>query len=116
MRILIIGLNYLPESTSIGPYSADLASYLRRQGHNVTVSTGFPTAPQWKVWDGYRGRAWMREMIDGVAVIRTYLYVPKQPRKALQRILFDCSFAASALLGTLFLPRVDLVVVISPPL
>jgi len=58
----------------------------------------------------------MREMIDGVAVIRTYLYVPKQPRKALQRILFDCSFAASALLGTLFLPRVDLVVVISPPL
>lgn len=116
MRVLLIGLNYLPESTSIGPYTADLAVHLKQCGHEVTVSTGFPTAPQWKVWDGYQGRWWMRETIDGVPVKRTYLYVPKQPRKALQRILFDCSFALSALIGNLFSPRADLIIVISPPL
>src|ERR1700735_4139528 len=102
MRILIIGLNYSPESTSIGPYTADLAVHLRQSGHDVTVSTGFPTAPQWKVWEGYRGRIWMREAIDGVPVKRTWLYVPKQPKSVLQRILFDCSFALSAFLGNVF--------------
>ena len=115
MRVLLIGLNYTPESTSIGPYTADLAKHLQNVGHEVFVSTGFPTAPQWKVWDGYQGRYRMRETIDGVPVQRTWLYVPQKPRKALQRILFDCSFALSAFLGNLF-TRVDLVVVISPPL
>jgi colanic acid biosynthesis glycosyl transferase WcaI len=116
MRILIVGLNYLPEVTSIGPYTADLATHLMRRGHEVIVSTGFPNAPQWKVWDGYEGRWWMKETIDGVTVKRTYLYVPKQPKKAVQRILFDSSFALSALIGNLFAPRADLVIVISPPL
>jgi putative colanic acid biosynthesis glycosyltransferase WcaI len=116
MRILLVGLNYLPEATSIGPYTADLAAHFMRRGHEVTVSTGFPNAPQWKVWDGYEGRWWMKETINGVPVKRSYLYVPKQPKKALQRILFDSSFALSALIGNLFSPRADLVIVVSPPL
>jgi len=83
MRILLIGLNYLPESTSIGPYTADLAEYLCARGHQVRVVTGFPMAPQWRVWDGYRGRLFQRETINGVSVLRTWLYVPQNPRRAL---------------------------------
>jgi len=116
MRVLILSLNYRPESTGIGPYTAELAVYLKQCGHDVRVGTAFPTAPQFKVWDGYEGRLWMREVIDGVPVLRTYLYVPKNPRKTLQRILFDTSFAVSSLIGQLFSKRVDLIVVISPPL
>jgi colanic acid biosynthesis glycosyl transferase WcaI len=115
MRVLVIGLNYPPESTA-GPYTADLAVYLKRCGHDVRVATAFPTAPQFKVWDGYEGRLWMKEVIDGVPVLRTYLYVPKNPRKTLQRILFDTSFAISSLIGQLFSKRLDLIVVVSPPL
>lgn len=116
MRILIIGLNYLPESTSIGPYTADLAEYLPRRGHAVSVVTGFPMAPQWRVWDGYRGKGFMREKINGISVLRTYLYVPERPRRALNRILFDMSFTVSSLLGGLTTGAADAVVVISPPL
>jgi colanic acid biosynthesis glycosyl transferase WcaI len=116
MKILILGLNYLPESTSIGPYTADLAEYLRAQGHDARVVTGFPTAPQWKVWEGYRGKWFHREVINGVPVQRTYLYVPKNPRKTLQRILFDFSFALSALRGATARWRPEVVVVVSPPL
>jgi colanic acid biosynthesis glycosyl transferase WcaI len=116
VRTLILGLNYLPESTSIGPYTADLAEYLQERGHDVRVVTGFPIAPQWKVWKGYEGKLFMREVIRGVPVTRTYLYVPKQPKKALQRILFDCSFAVSAFIGSLLGKTPELVVVISPPL
>ena len=116
MRILILGLNYLPESTSIGPYTADLAEYLRGRGHDTRVVTGFPQHPQWKVWKEYEGRFFMREVVRGVPVTRTYLYVPKHPKKAFRRICFDCSFAMSAPLGVLLGKRPDLVVVISPPL
>ena len=58
----------------------------------------------------------MREVINGIHVFRTYLYIPKDPRKALSRILFDCVFAISALAGILTGHRPGLVVVISPPL
>jgi colanic acid biosynthesis glycosyl transferase WcaI len=116
MRFLILGLNYLPESTSIGPYTADLAESLAAHGHQVHVVTGFPIAPQWRIWESYRGRWAMREMINTIPILRTFLYVPSQPKKALQRVLFDLSFSLSALLGGILVGPVDLIVVISPPL
>jgi colanic acid biosynthesis glycosyl transferase WcaI len=116
VKILILGLNYLPESTSIGPYTADLAEYLHGQGHDVRVVTGFPTAPGWKVWRGYQGKLFMREVIHGVPVQRTWLYVPRDPRKTLGRILFDCWFAITSLAGALAGGRADVVIVVSPPL
>jgi len=73
-------------------------------------------APQWRVWDGYRGRLFMREIIHGVPVLRTCAYVPKDPRKAWKRVIFDSSFAVSALAGFLVQGDLDLLVVISPPL
>ena len=116
MRLLILALNYLPESTSIGPYTADLAEYLHDAGHEVRVVTGFPMAPQWKVWEGYEGRWFMRENIDGVSVLRTFLYVPAKPTRTFNRILFDCSFAFSSLLGGIFHGEADLIIAVSPPL
>ena len=116
MRFLILGLNYIPESTSIGPYTADLAEHLRVAGHEVRVVTGFPMAPQWRVWEGYRGRWFMREQLGGVPVLRTFLYVPADPKRTLNRVLFDCSFAFSALLGGIFQGSADLIIAVSPPL
>src|SRR6516164_5196875 len=116
MKISVFGLNYLPESTSIGPYTAELAEHLRDRGHDVRVITGFPSAPNWKIWNGYRNRIFMREAINGVPVFRTYLYVPKRPRKSVSRILFDCAFAVSALTGIFVRLRPDLIIVVSPPL
>ncbi|MGQ0568862.1 MAG: glycosyltransferase, partial [Armatimonadota bacterium] len=116
MRFLILGLNYLPESTSIGPYTAELAEHLQQRGHEVQVVAGFPMAPQWEVWAPYRGRRIMREVINGVPVLRTYLYVPRRPKKALNRVLFDMSFSISSLLGGLVTGKCDMIVVVSPPL
>lgn len=73
-------------------------------------------APQWKIWAPYEGKRFMCEVINGVSVLRTCLYVPQEPGKALNRILFDMSFMASSLLGGLIVNRCDLIIVISPPL
>jgi putative colanic acid biosynthesis glycosyltransferase WcaI len=116
MRVLIVGLNYLPESTSIGPYTADLAEYLAGEGHHVQAITGFPQAPQWKIWDNYQGKWFMREVINGVPVLRTWLYLRPNPDTAFNRILFDLSFSLSAFLGGLLTGPCDLLVIISPPL
>ena len=43
------------------------------------------------------------------------LYVPAQAGRALNRILFDTSFALSALIGGLAAGRCDVIVAISPP-
>jgi glycosyltransferase involved in cell wall biosynthesis len=44
MRFLILALNYLLESISIGPYTADLAEYLQQRGHHVleAMACGWP--------------------------------------------------------------------------
>lgn len=55
-------------------------------------------------------------VIHGEPVLRTYLHVPTRPGKALNRILFDTSFAVSAFLGGLAAGRCNLIVVVSPPL
>ena len=55
MRILVLGVNYLLEPTAIGPYTADLAVHLKQCGHEVVVSTGFPTAPAVESLGGLRG-------------------------------------------------------------
>ncbi len=116
MRVLIVGLNYLPESTSIGPFTADLAEYLLTQGHEVEVITSFPNAPYWRVWDEYRGKFFQREVINGVPVLRTFLITPKKMRRSYLRIICDLSFTLSALIGGLTNGKCDVVLVISPPL
>lgn len=109
-------MNYLPESASIGPYTAALATFLQDRGHSVHVVTSFPMAPQWRVWDGYRGEWFRREVINGIPVRRTYAYVPADPRRTINRVLYDCSFSVSALAGCFGDGRYDIVIAISPPL
>jgi glycosyltransferase involved in cell wall biosynthesis len=114
MRILITGINYAPEATGIAPYTAGLAEHLSARGHQVTVVTGLPSYPQWRVHDGYRGRIAGRETLAGVDVRRRWHYVPRE-QSAARRALYEASFLATGL-SALALPRPDAVVGIVPSL
>lgn len=96
-HILIVGVNYWPEVTGIAPYTTALAEHLVRRGVRVTVLTGMPHYPAWRVFPPYRGRLRLRERVRGVEVRRFHLYVP-QRQTALRRALFELSFAAHLLL------------------
>ncbi|UZN04143.1 glycosyltransferase family 4 protein [Cellulomonas sp. S1-8] len=90
------------------------ARELVRRGHRVTVLTGFPNYPGGRVYDGYRIRARQYERMDGVDVVRVPLY-PSHDRSAIKRVLNYVSFAASASVAALTVPRPDVVYVYHPP-
>ncbi len=114
MRILISGINYAPEATGIAPYTTGLAEHLSARGHRVTVVTGLPSYPQWRVHDGYRGILARRESTGGVDLRRRWHYVPRE-QSAIRRALYEASFLTTGL-SALALPRPDAIVGIVPSL
>lgn len=113
MKILIVTQWFDPEPTFKGLL---FAKKLVEYGHQVEVITGFPNYPGGKVYDGYKIKAYQKELIDGVVVHRVPLY-PSHDGSAFKRILNYVSFAASSLLCGLFkVIKPDVIYSYHPPL
>ena len=84
-------------------------------GHDVTVLTAFPHHPTGIIPPAYRGRIMMREQIDGIDVLRTWVYATAN-KGFFKRTLSYISFMLSAIfLGFPCLGRrYDVVVATSP--
>ena len=87
-----------------------------RLGHEVTVLTAFAHHPMGIKAPQDRGVLTRREVVDGINLIRTYVYAA--PNKGtLKRMLSYASFMLSAMtIGRLRVPRPDVVVATSPQL
>ncbi len=96
LRLLIHGINYAPEFVGIGRYTGELGAWLRSRGHAVTVLTGPPYYPEWRVPAAYRHPAWRREWLDGVEVLRAPLYAPARVTGK-GRVLHELAFGAGCL-------------------
>jgi colanic acid biosynthesis glycosyl transferase WcaI len=114
VRILIVGINYTPEQTGIGPYTAGLAEHLAAQGHAVDVLTGLPSYPEWKVHKSFRRVFWQSAQLNGVLVHRRWHYVPRA-HNALRRLTYEASFLLTGL-SLVLLPKPTLVVGVVPTL
>ena len=118
MKILYVTQYYPPEMGAPGARASELARYWVKDGHEVTVLTGFPNHPTGVVPPEYRARMRRlvaREKIDGVNVVRTWLW-PLPNRKAYERMLNYSSFCLSAAITGLFTSRPDVVIASSPQL
>ncbi|RAR61713.1 colanic acid biosynthesis glycosyl transferase WcaI [Paraburkholderia unamae] len=117
MRILIYGLNYSPEVTGVGKYTAEMAELLAAHGHEVRVVCAPPYYPQWRVHDGYRAWRYRRDVRQGVNIWRAPLWVPAQ-QGGLKRIVHLASFALASLplLMRLAVWRPQVVMLIAPTL
>jgi colanic acid biosynthesis glycosyl transferase WcaI len=115
MRILVLSINYWPEKTGIAPVTMWRCEYLASRGHEVTVCTTFPYYPEWRVDERYRGRWWDREVRNGVTILRSWAFIPRDTT-SLKRILFEASFLAGNLLRAATAPKPELLLVESPPL
>ena len=115
MHVVIWGINYSPEPTGIGPYTAGLAEFLSGRGLEVSVVTGFPYYPAWRKAPGDHGRLYRSEERNGVAVHRCWQYVPARPG-TLRRILHEVGFVLTSSWRVLRLKPAALYIVVSPPL
>jgi colanic acid biosynthesis glycosyl transferase WcaI len=117
MKILIYGLNYAPELTGVGKYTAEMAVLLAGRGHEVRVVCAPPYYPEWRVAENYASWRYQREMRDGVTIWRAPLWVPARP-SGLKRMLHLASFAVSSLplLARQVLWRPDVAMLIAPTL
>jgi len=114
MKILYLSQYFPPE---IGAPSARVYEFARcwvEMGHEVKVLTAFPNHPTGIIPDEYKGEIFRRESVDGIEVVRTWVFAT--PNKGfLKRIINYLSFPISAIL--MGLPRVgecEVVIATSP--
>ena len=115
MRILVLSVNYWPEQTGIGTLTTWRCEYLASRGHEVTVCTTFPYYPEWRVSGPYQRAWWRRESHNGVNILRSWSWVPKQVSSA-KRIGFEATFLIGNMIAALSAAKPDLLLVESPPL
>lgn len=118
MKILYVSQYFPPEMGAPAARVYELSRHWVAAGHRVTVLTGFPNHPTGLVVPGYR-RAWRRgtyrEWMDGIEVVRTWLY-PAPNRLPRERVLNYTSFFISACVRGVFLPSPHVVIGTSPQL
>jgi len=118
VKILYISQYFPPEMGAPAARAAELSRHWARDGHDVTVLTAFPNHPTGIVPAEYRAKfrhLVSREKIDGVSVIRTWLF-PFPNCKAYERMLNYSSFCASSASTGMFLSRHDVIIATSPQL
>lgn len=115
MRIGILTQYYKPEIGAPQARLSELARWFKARGHEVFVLTAMPNYPQGRLYKGYGG-VYRREELDGIQVIRTYIY-PTKSVKFHKRLANYFSFVISSVLaGIPALPRLDYLITESPPL
>lgn len=119
MRILYVSHYFPPEMGAPAGRVAGLSRAWAAAGHEVHVLTGFPHHPTGRIHPDYRRafrRGFLREEDRGVHVHRTWIF-PAANRGKIRRSLNYGSFMASAaIVGSLRLPRPDVIVATSPQL
>jgi glycosyltransferase involved in cell wall biosynthesis len=116
MRIAYVCHYFVPEPAAPAARVHEFARAWVRAGNDVSVITTFPNHPGGRVPPMYRGRWWSTEQLDGINVLRCWLFaVPN--RGVGRRGLDHLSFMLTALVfGLPRLPAVDVVVASSPTL
>jgi colanic acid biosynthesis glycosyl transferase WcaI len=116
MKILLVSGYYYPENVGAGIWVHQLSHDLTALGHEVSVLTGFPNYPDGRIFPEYRGRFFQRETVDGIPVIRTWVYATRS-KNFWARVAGFGSFCLSAVIGGLAARiRADVVYAIVPPL
>jgi glycosyltransferase involved in cell wall biosynthesis len=113
MKILFISHYFPPEVNAPANRTYEHCRRWVKDGHEVTVITGVPNHPRGVIFDGYRNRWRQEETVDGIRVIRTWMYLTPNSGFA-RRVANYLLFAATATWAALRAPRPDLVIATSP--
>jgi colanic acid biosynthesis glycosyl transferase WcaI len=113
-KITIITGYYFPEDTAIGLYNTQMVEYLQSKGYDITVITGFPCYPQWKIRDSYKTKTtFFTESYKNTKIVRYKQFVPSTPT-FFKRILLLIDFTFGSFFNVLKIKKCDVVICIVP--
>lgn len=113
-RVLIVTQYYAPEPCAAAHRMQALAAALRSRGLEVGVVAPMPSFPSGRIDASYRGKWFVKEISDGVEIVRIR-HIATVARRG--RYLAWLSFAMLAsIYGTCFARRPEIVVMSSPPI
>lgn len=115
MRILFLTQYYPPEIGAPQNRLHELAIRLKANDIDVEVLTAMPNYPKMEIFDEYRKNKIREEIIDGVKVFRSKVYVSKS-KGIFSRLLNYFSFVWSSFWRGRKLGNYDYLLVESPPL
>ncbi|MGH9835116.1 MAG: glycosyltransferase family 4 protein [Blastocatellia bacterium] len=114
MRITFLCQYFPPEMGAPSARTFEHARHWASLGHDVTVITGFPNHPTGVVRPEYRGYFVKREKVEGIDLLRTWVYVAANKGFTKRILNFLSFFFSSLILGSVMTRRPDVVVGTSP--
>ena len=115
MRILILTQYYLPETGAPQNRLSSLAKHLAAFGNEVEILTAMPNYPKYEIFQGYKGKSYHKEVIDGILVHRSGIYVSKS-KALIKRLANYFSFVISSYFKAKKIASADVIICESPPL
>lgn len=88
-KIVFLTQYFPPEIGAPQARVFELARGLKDKGHEITIVTAFPNYPGGKILPGYKLQPVLAEEMDGMRVIRTWIY-PSHSRSFLKRLANYC--------------------------
>ena len=113
MKILFVTHYFPPEVNAPANRTHEHCRRWVQDGHQVTIITGVPNHPRGRVFDGYQNRWFQEEEIDGIRVLRTWMYLTPNSGFA-KRVANYLLFALTATLASFRAERPDVVIATSP--
>ena len=115
MKLLILTQYYPPEIGAPQNRLHELAIRLKDKGINVEVLTALPNYPEMQIQLDYRNKQKRTEIIDGIQVYRSWIYVSKS-KNIISRLFNYFSFVWTSYWKGRTLGPYDYLLVESPPL
>lgn len=116
MKIIILTQYFPPETGAPQNRLYNLALQLQKRGAQITVLTGFPHYPKYEIFEGYRGKWLAKEKMDGLDIVRSYIFVNKSSRLIIRLINYFSFVLSSLVAGVFKTGKADLIICESPPL
>jgi len=115
MKILILTQYFPPETGAPQNRLFELALRLQDMGMEVEVLTAMPNYPKAEIFEGYKGKKYVREVMNGLTIHRTSIYVSRA-RGLRPRLINYFSFVRSSYRFGKKLSNFDFILCESPPL
>jgi glycosyltransferase involved in cell wall biosynthesis len=116
MKILFFSHYFPPEVGAPAARVYEHAKFWVRSGHSVTVVTGFPNHPTGIIPKEYRGKIILKESIEGINVLRTWLLASANKGFKKRSVSFLTSMLSSIIFSLSPKIEADVIIGSSPQL